>query len=109
MNHQAPQVNTGILKEFLFVSTPVLLRSQWWIQGGQPHSFSKQRAKLLAVCFYGTTAVAFHLNHFYFLKRFFMSMPADMLRHLGYMSNVHVDKQLSILVYIDHQPITMHD
>ncbi len=38
-----------------------------------------------------------------------MSMPADMLRHLGYMSNVHVDKQLYILVYIDHQPITMHD
>ncbi len=39
----------------------------------------------------------------------FLSMPTDMLRHLGYMSNVHVDKQLSILVYIDHQPITMHD
>ncbi len=38
-----------------------------------------------------------------------MSMPTDMLRHLGYMSNVHGDKQLSILVYIDHQPITMHD
>ncbi len=38
-----------------------------------------------------------------------MSMPTDMLRHLEYMSNVHVDKQLSILVYIDHQPITMRD
>ncbi len=38
-----------------------------------------------------------------------MSMPTDMLRHLGYMSNVHVDKQLSILIYIDHQPITMRD
>ncbi len=38
-----------------------------------------------------------------------MSMPIDMLRHLGYMSNAHVDKQLSILVYIDHQPITMLD
>ncbi len=38
-----------------------------------------------------------------------MSMPTDMLRHLGYMSNVRVDKQLSILVYIDHQPITMRD
>ncbi len=38
-----------------------------------------------------------------------MSMPTDILRHLGYMSNVHVDKQLSILVYIDHQPITMCD
>ncbi len=38
-----------------------------------------------------------------------MSMPTDMLCHLGYMSNVHVDKQLSLLVYIDHQPITMHN
>ncbi len=36
-------------------------------------------------------------------------MSTDMLHHLGYMSNVHVDKQLSILVYIDHQPITMRD
>ncbi len=38
-----------------------------------------------------------------------MSMSTDMLRHLGYMPNAHVDKQLSMLVYIDHQPITTRD
>ncbi len=36
-------------------------------------------------------------------------MSTDMLRHLGYMSNAHVDKQLSMLVYIDQQQITMRD